>query len=42
MFPSADATEKTPPDVMQDELFGAQLYTFVQIFLNPLHMHLQD
>lgn len=42
MFASTNATDKTPPDVMQDELFGAQPYTFVQIFPNPLRMRLQD
>lgn len=42
MFASTDATDKTLPDVIQDEIFGAQLYTSIQIFPNALHMHLQD
>lgn len=41
MFASPNATDKTPPDVIQDELFGAQPYTIIQAFPNPLHLHLQ-
>lgn len=42
MFAFTDVTDKTPPVVTQDELFGEQLYILLQIFPNPLHMHLQD
>lgn len=42
MFAFTDVTNKTPPVVIQDELFGEQLYILLQIFPDPLHLQLQD